>query len=97
LEFLGKLWQYPRGNLNTKFQSKEYMKYSLENIAHILDFLDFCNIVIWGVDQKMNHDFKYCLSKQFQVPCNIFIPVLRAVGKTTREVVGGLVGTYFND
>ncbi len=39
-----------------------------------------------GVDQKTNHDFKYCLSKQFCVPCNIFIVVVRSAGKTTREV-----------
>jgi hypothetical protein len=49
--------QYSRDNLNTMFQSKEYMKYSLENITYILDFFRFMQYCHMGADQKTNHDF----------------------------------------
>jgi hypothetical protein len=47
-----------------------------------------------GIDKKINCDIKYCLNKQFQVPCNTrilflsssFSVVVKLVRKTTKEI-----------
>jgi hypothetical protein len=75
------------------FQSKEYIEYPLEGIAYTPNFLGLCTTLIQMLT-KTNHDLKYCLSKQFQIPYTTLIlfllskilVVVGSVGKTTREV-----------
>jgi hypothetical protein len=63
------------------FHSKEYIEYPIEGIAYTLNFLGLCNILTRMLT-KTNHDLKYCLSKQFQIPCTtliLFLPFFLAM------------------